>query len=298
MVSVLLASLFMPAFSNLNIFSHLLSDTIFNFANINTRQLMRYRYLILFFALFCFTNMARAQQVITVKGVISKGLSGQRVAQVIVKNLKSKDLIESDDLGWFSIKASIGDTLLFTKNEFTPLRIAVTSANDIPVYLQPAVMLDEVKIQGQTKRQEMSEIMGQYKSQGTFYDGKPPVLSFLTSPITGLYELFGATPNRAKRFAAFSKGEIEGAEVDRRYNQALVKRVTNASDTVVKRFMEYYKPSFEDLKEWNDYELIKHINEHYSAYSKANDQEKLRRQYLQPLVKPGTPKAEPVRLEE
>ena len=249
---------------------------------------MRIRYIISFIILFCFAINANAQQVFIIKGVVSKGFTGQRVAQVLIKNLKTNEFIERDDLGWFSIKAAIGDTLQFTKKEFAVFKIAITNSSDLPVYLQPVILLNEVKIQGQSKRQEINDVMSQYKTQGTFYDGKPPVLSFLSSPITGLYELLGTTPGRARRFKADAKNELEYTEIHRRYNPALVKRVTNASDSVVTKFMEYYTPSIEDLKEWNDYQLIKHTREHYEYYDKNNNKEKLRQIALPPLVKPGT----------
>eukprot|EP01037_Dinobryon_pediforme_P009015 gene9015-9095_t len=169
--------------------------------------------------------------VYTIKGVISKNLSGERVAQVLITNLRSKDIMESDELGWFSIKASIGDTLLFAKKDFTSQKVAVVNSGDMPVYMHPVIVLQQVTIQGQTKKQELAS----YEKEYTRKDAKD-----------------------LRRFKADAKSEIEFAEVHRRYNLAFVKRITNASDTVAQRFMEYYTPSYEDLKEWNDYELIKH----------------------------------------
>ncbi len=175
----------------------------------------------------------------------------------------------SDELGWFTVKAAIGDTLLFTRRDFTDQKIVITNGSDLPVYLQPVIQLATVTIKGQSTKQQINEAMADYRKQGTFYDGKPPVLSFLTSPLTGLYELFGKTPGEARRFKADSKEELEYAEIKRRYNLALVKRVTNAPDSTARKFMEYYTPSFEDLKGWNDYELIKQIKKSYN-YSSEN----------------------------
>jgi hypothetical protein len=248
---------------------------------------MRYRYFILILLFFCLSIKARGQQAFFIRGVVSKNLSTERIAQTVIKNLRSNDIIESDDLGWFTIKAAVGDTLLFSKNGYTAQKIAIKSIGDLPVSMQPVINLDEVTIKGQTKRQELSDIMKDYRSQGTYYDGKPPVLSFLTSPITGIYELFGATPNRARRFATYAKGEIENTEVDRRYNIAMVKRVTNASDSTAQKFMEYYKPSFEDMKEWNDYELIKHVRSAYDFYEKSPNKDMLDNLNSPPLVAPA-----------
>jgi len=176
----------------------------------------------------------------------------------------------SDDLGGFNIEAKVGDTLLFSKPDYTSQKQMVTGY-DMVIYLQPQIQLGQVTIKGQTKKQELNEIMGAYKSKGTFYNGKPPALSFLTSPLTGVYELFGKNPGRARRFAAYTKRELEATEVDRRYNKSFVKRVTGLSDTATVKFMEYYRPTYEDLKEWNDYDLINHIKSQLDYYQKNGE---------------------------
>jgi hypothetical protein len=246
------------------------------------------RYKIFTIILLCLSSLiqAQAQQTFVVKGVISRSVSVERIAQVLITNLRSRDIKMSDELGWFSIDATIGDTLIFSKINYTDQKVVITAKADIPVYMQPVIQLDQVTIKGQTKSQELNEVMGEYRKQGIYYNGKPPVLSFLTSPLTGLYELFGKGPGNARRFANFSKGELEYAEVRRRYSVALVARVTNTSDTVAKKFMEYYTPSYEDLKGWNDYELIKQIRKSYEFYDKSADKEKLQQLNQPTFIKP------------
>lgn len=245
---------------------------------------MRYRYILFILSICCFTLRLSAQQVYTIKGVISKNLSGERIAQVLITNLRSKDIMESDELGWFSIKAAIGDTLLFNKKDFTSQKVAVINSGDMPVYMHPVIVLQQVTIQGQTKKQELASYEKEYTRKGVYYDGKPPLSSILLNPLNDLHNLFGKDAKDLRRFQADAKSEIEFAEVHRRYNLAFVKRVTNANDTVAQRFMEYYTPSFQDLKEWNDYELIKHVHANYDFYDKTADKESLRKKVLQPLL--------------
>jgi hypothetical protein len=236
---------------------------------------MHYRFSLLLIICFCSVLKASAQE-FTLKGVISKKSSPDRVGQVMIKNLKTNNLTLSDDLGWFAAKAFVGDTLLFSKDEYTPQKVVVLNNSDMPVYMQPVIRLNEVKVLGQTKKQELNDIMSDYRKQGTFYSGKPPVLSFLTNPLTGIYELFGKTPGRARRFANFSKGEAEQAEINRRYNVEFVKQYTKIpTDDDARRFMSYYTPAYEDLKGWNTYDLIKHTQKAYDYYSKSPDKEKL-----------------------
>lgn len=175
----------------------------------------------------------------------------------------------SDELGVFSIKASRGDTLLITKKGFNPIKQPVISLNDMAIFLEPGnIELEEVKITGQSKKKELNDIMGSYRSQGTFFNGKPPALLFLNSPITGLYELFGATPRRARHFAAFSRAELEQDAVNRRYNKDFVMRITGLPDAEAQKFMDQYSPSYEDLAAWNDYELIKRVKRQYEYFKK------------------------------
>lgn len=246
---------------------------------------MRFRFFLI--SVFCmgFMFMARAQETFVVKGVISRNISVERLAQVLITNLRTKEIMMSDDLGWFSIKAAIGDTLLFNKLKYTDQKVVITAKGDIPVYMQPEIQLDQVTIQGQTKKQELKDVMADYRKQGIYYNGKPPITSFLTSPLTGLYELFGKGPGQARRFAAFSKGELEFAEIRRRYNLPMVMRVTGADSTKARGFMEYYTPSFEDLKQWNDYELIRQVRKSYEYYDKSPDKMKLQ-ELNHPSLKP------------
>jgi hypothetical protein len=233
---------------------------------------MRLKCLYLFAAALLLLHIASAQQVLTIHGVTSKKQSTDRVAQVLIHNLRSGEVMMSDELGWFTVKAQAGDTLLFTKDEYTDQKIAIINGSDLPVYMQPVIHLNTVRVQGQTTKQELNDVMADYRKAGTFFDGKPPAAIFIPfggSPLTGLYELFGKTPRDAKHFAAFSKEEQEYATITRRYNLAFVKRVTAAPDTEAKKFMTYYMPSYEDIKEWNDYDLSREVRKQY-AYYEAN----------------------------
>jgi hypothetical protein len=218
--------------------------------------------------------------------VISKKLSGERVAQVTISNLRSKDIMMSDELGWFTINAAIGDTLLFSKTDYTDQKIEVTSIKDMPVYMQPVIKLAQVTVQGQTKKQELTEIQKDYGRKGIYYNGNPPLASLILNPLNDLHLLFGKDAADLRRFKAYSKDELEYAEVHKRYNIALVKRATSTPDSTAKKFMEYYTPSYQDLKEWNDYELIKHIKASYNFYDKNTDKGGLEKLNTPPLIKP------------
>jgi len=219
------------------------------------------------------SGLTYAQQTLTVKGIIFKKSTPDRISQAVVTDLKTQTVMMSDELGGFGIKTSIGDTLEITKTGYTPQRIVITNNDDLVVYLQPIVELNQVTIKSQSKQQELSEVMKEYKSQGIFNDGKSlPFWQFVNSPITAFYNLFGKAPAQARRFAEYAKNEQEASVVDRKYTKELVKSVTKmTSDDEIDKFMVAYRPSYQDMKEWNDYQLIQFIKKSYNYYLKTKD---------------------------
>lgn len=235
---------------------------------------------------------ASAQQVLTIRGVVSKGQTTERVAQALIKNLRSGDIMMSDELGWFTVKAAVGDTLLFTKDEFTPQKVVIQNGHDLPVYMQPMVQLSTVTVKGQSTKQELNDVMNGYKQDGVFNNGKSlPFWQFLNSPITGIYNLIGSEPAKARRFARYARDEQEFAAITRRYTPSFVKRVTLAPDSEVAKFMQYYMPTYDDIKGWNDYDLAKQIKRRYTYFEANKDRIKRMEEDDMPLLNPnGRPK--------
>jgi len=228
------------------------------------------------------SGLTYAQQTLTIKGIIFKKSTPDRISQAVITDLKTQTPMMSDELGGFSIKASVGDTLEITKTGYTPQRIAITNNDDLVIYMQPVVELNQVTIKSQSKQQELSEVMKEYRSQGIYNDGKSlPFWQFVNSPITAFYNLFGKTPAQARRFAEYAKNEQEASTVDKRYTKELVKSVTKmSSDDEVDKFMVAYRPSYQDMKEWNDYQLIQFIKKSYNYYLKTKDRPEARLQKL------------------
>ncbi len=231
--------------------------------------------------LFCLLTSALAQQIFKINGIIFKKGSSTRISQATITDLNTKTIMMSDDLGMFSINIAIGDTLLINKKEYAPFKVTVDSKADLLIGLQPLLALKEVVITGQTKKQELNDVMKQYNSKGIYNNGKSlPVFEFLNSPLTGLYNLFGKTPREERKFAAYAKTELENTEVDKRYTKDLVKNITKLPDDEVTKFMQIYTPSYQDIKAWNDYQLIQYIKKNYSFYQRNKN-----RQHVQQLPK-------------
>ena len=230
-----------------------------------------YKKYIIVALLYCLPSFVFAQQTFTIKGTLYKKETDDRIAQVVITDLKSQLMMMSDELGGFSIAVAKGDTLLFIKNGFSEQKEVINNTNDIIIYLQPVLKLAEVTIKDKSTQQELNDAINTYRSKGLYFDGKTPFWSFINSPLTGLYEMFGKDATNERHFIAFSKDEMESIAVSKRYTPQLVKQVTLLPDTEVVKFMQQYTPSYEDIKEWNDYELITHIKKYFQYY-KSNKQ--------------------------
>lgn len=243
--------------------------------------------------LCCFSLLAHAQrQEFMLKGVVFRaGNIQQRISKVLVANLNSTGIVTTDDLGVFNIKAALGDTLLFRQKDYADQKVAVTNQSTAMVFMQTNINLGQVDIKGQTKRQELQGVMKEYNSQGIYNNGKPSVASAIFNPLNGLYDLFGSGPKQARRFARFSSAELAQTEVDRRFTKSLVSRITSMKDTVkLQVFVQSYRPSYEDIKIWNDYDLINYIKRSYADFQKNG--EKAPESGLQSLTPPPIKKPE------
>ncbi len=240
----------------------------------NTHAIMRLRctkaVLLLFLMLFSASSLF-AQREFLVRGVIKDRESSGRVAGAQIINQRTQGSVSSSELGLFQIRAAIGDTLLIMKSGYSDFTAAVnTDKVDIIVLLNRNRMLKQVDIVGQSKQSEMEDIKRDFKRNGSFYQGKPPVMSFFFKPLTAVYELFGKTPKNARRFGRYAETEIEQTHIDGFFNDNIVKSSTGLQDgQALDKFMFDYRPSFDRTKNWTQYDAIKYIKDSYRHYTES-----------------------------
>lgn len=188
------------------------------------------------------------------------------MAKVRIVNLANNQLAESDGLGIFSIQAALGDTLKFTKDGFTEQALTVSSHQDQVIRLFRPVQLSEVRVVAPTKKAELDEIKKQYRRKGSYHAGKPPLLSYVFTPLTAIYELIGKTPGQARRFNRYYSRELQQSEIDRRFNPSTVKPLTHLEGQDLQNFIQAYRPDFEQLSGWADYDLVNYIRKSALAF--------------------------------
>lgn len=208
-----------------------------------------------------------AQNIIS--GTVFQKGSSIRVADATVTNLKQQISSRSNGLGAFSIIASMGDTIKITKPGFMDQNVVISAFTELVIQLARPVQLSEVRVTGQSKKQELDEVKRQYRRKGSYYAGKPPLLSYIFTPLTALYELVGKTPGQARRFNRYYSRELQESEIDRRFNPHSVNLLTGYEGADLRNFVETYRPPFSLLVSWEDYDLVNYIKRSVLAFESA-----------------------------
>ncbi len=223
--------------------------------------------LAVFSVVFMLIAVAVSAQSRTQQGAILRRGGATRVSGAIIENKKNNTSVLSNQLGFFSIMASPGDTLQVSATGYTSLSVVVTDFKDQILYLFPITALDAVVIQGKTLEAELSETQADFRKKGVYYNGRPPLLASLASPLTALNELFGKSAKRARRFQEYAGNELEYQEISKRFSISAIKSaVPEISDDDLPIFRSEYLPSLEQIRRWSDYDIIVYIKSSYKTF--------------------------------
>jgi hypothetical protein len=229
--------------------------------------MLRFLYLV---CIFQFAVQCLYAQQRTFHGVLYEQGTAQRVGSAIIKNNASGVSVRSNNLGEFIITAAPTDTLLISKPEYVDYKLEASSKKIVLIQLLKIRKLAEVVITGQTKKQEMEEVLQGYRKKGVYYNGKPPLLSYIFKPLTAIYELVGKDPSNARRFNNYYHREIEELEIDRRFNVLLVKRLTGLEGNDLQNFMVSYRPGYAKIITWNEYDLMSYVSKSFKVFNLAS----------------------------
>jgi len=64
---------------------------------------------------------------------------------------------------------------------------------------------------------------------------------------------------------------LQQQEVSRKFTVAQVQQVTGLKDVKLKNFMDSYRPTYEECKNWNDYDAITYIKKSYDKFEKEGE---------------------------
>ncbi len=215
----------------------------------------------------CLAIMQVMAQQNSVQGLIMERSGASRIAGVYILNKKTGVSTFSNELGLFRIAASLGDTLSLSKTGYSDLILPLLELSDKVLMLQPVIRLSEVKVLGQSKKQELDEVRDQYRKKGSYYAGKPPFLSYFFRPLTALYELIGKTPGQARRFNTYYTKELQESEIDRRFNSYAITNVTGLEGNDLKNFMILYRPEYQEVAKFDEYAMINYMKKSLQVFN-------------------------------
>lgn len=210
-----------------------------------------------------------AQQQFVLKGAVMELGTTNRINGVQIYNVRTKFTSRTDNMGLFEVKASVGDSLIVYRTEYSDATIVVSSPKDLIIKMRRSTTLQEVEILGKSKRQELDDIKQDFRDKGSFYQGKPPALSFFFKPLTALYETFGRTPRNARRFGEYYETEMEQTAIDGLFNESLIKANTDLRDKELEEFMLYFRPTYDKAKDWTKYDAIKYIKDSAKGFKES-----------------------------
>ena len=223
--------------------------------------------LLLFIYLMPFSSakgqVAKAQQ-----GLLVKSGTGTKLGNVDVLNKRSRVVVKSDGVGIFHITALAGDTLQFAYANYLTTDITVTDFADKVVGLQPVIELAEVVIRENSLIKDLRETQMGYRKKSVFYTGTPHYYYLVLKPMTFIYENFKSEVKQARRFNRYAKRELTSYDINKRFNNSLIKEVVPIGDNEIDDFRVDYAPALQQLNVMSDYDLINYIKNSYKNYKK------------------------------
>lgn len=218
--------------------------------------------------LFIFGISSTKAQTSGISGfVVEKGES-TRITDVNVMNMRTKKSTRTNTFGVFIIDASVGDSLLFTKTGYGPVKTQLFTEEDILIELQQGLTIETVVISRQTKEAEMRDMLDDYRKKGVYNGGKNTFGTYLGSPATALYNLFGRDAKNAKRFAKVMDRELEQSQVDRVFNKGSVSKITKLEGDELQSFMDLYRPSHSMVQRWGQYDFLTYVKNSMESWER------------------------------
>ena len=208
--------------------------------------------------------------------VLERGTSNVRIADATVVNLRTQQVVRTSTQGVFTIPVTVGDSLSVNKVGYGPIKTVINTLEDIIVDMQAGLEIETVVVTRSTRETELRSHLRDYERQGIYNGGHNSVGTYLSSPATALYNLFGKTPRNARRFEKYMNQELEATKVDQIFNKTIVSDLTELEGDELRSFMDIYRPSLSMVERWGQYDLMLYITNSFKTWD-ANGRPKSER---------------------
>ncbi|MFZ4862288.1 hypothetical protein ACL9RF_08885 [Sphingobacterium sp. Mn56C] len=214
------------------------------------------------------TGKAQVSEAPKVSGLVLEKSTGIRLGDVNIVNLRTNRKVTSNIYGVFYIEATPGDSLSLSKIGYGPLKTVLYSMDDILLEMQPGLQIETVVVARRTRQQEMDDILRDYSKKGVYNGGHNKVTTYIASPATALYNLFGKEAKNMKRFEKYMDREVDEIAVDKIFTRQVVAESTGLEGQELQNFMLMYRPSYAVARNWGRYDVLNYINRSFRAWDK------------------------------
>jgi hypothetical protein len=206
-----------------------------------------------FFIILAAACSANAQGLL--KGSIIETNTNEKLTNVFIHDMNSKQIELADKDGRFSILTGTGHILIFDSPGYVSDTLYLIDMKPKKVELKPlAISLRQVNITSSrarafNPRAEYPEVYAKSKV-------------YVFSPSTW----FSQEGKRARRLKRYFDSEIRERHVDEVYSVAYVGSIVPLKGQDLENFMELYRPTYAFLRDNNGPSLAAYINDSYKKY--------------------------------
>lgn len=223
---------------------------------------------ILLFILFCSLAFTPESYALIMKGRVFDYKTNQPMANVNIVNTYTETGLTTDSTGLFSLEVAPGHLVEFRRIGYKISRVRI-EASQLPYYniamREGAIDLMEVEIKGNNYKLDSIEKRETYKWAIEHY--KLSGLDIIQHP-------FDALSKRNRQIWAFQK-HYEYFEKEKFinyvFNERLIKQLTQMDSAQTAEYMYYYRPTYEQLQSWTEYEFYEYIKTTGKAYMRRRE---------------------------
>lgn len=218
----------------------------------------------------------------TLKGIIMELNSSKPIAQVEIRNLTSKVVVETSSAGEFSIDVKLNESLSFHYPGFRVDTLFVTDYELKRIYLTPIpgfnilkdveiTELSDVQLDEQIRITEQRGKVVGTAGGGQTIDGDGQRRGGIAiSPS----RLFGREGKEARRLHDLLVAEKQDRAIMAKFNALLITSITPLAGRDLDLFMVQYKPSFEFIEKSDEEQIRLYIMDSFKEFNKLSPQEK------------------------
>lgn len=214
-------------------------------------------------------SLCGAAQALVMKGRVYDFKTNKPMANVNIINTYTELGLTTDSTGAFTLNVERGHLVEFRRLGYKIARIRIES-QQLPFYnvamKEGAFDLEEVEIVGHNYHIDSLERREIYKWAIEHY--KLEGLDVIQHPFDALSKRNRQIWAFQKRYDYFEKEKY----VDFVFNAKLIGKITPIDSTYMEDYRRDYRPSYEQIKSWSEYEFLEYIKKTAAAFLRRKQQ--------------------------